>query len=178
MIIGILAISSCTGENFADKIRNFFNKDNGEKGEKGEKEENNNVDVMELIDLKIQTQEDNNKIKATKDYLQGFNDDTENVTNDPLIQVIVDAKKSLKQINDDLDKELKEINESFKVKIQNAKTLASFLDAEVTYDALESDIENEFFQKKIVAVEQSNLRANNIYLKSYDAIFMNPTTTK
>ena len=160
MIVGILALSSCTSGFFTDKIKKLFNNN-----------ELKNEDVMGLIDAQIQNEENKQKIKLSKEYLDHFDDDTENVTNNPLMQVVVDAKTSLKKINEDLIKELREINATNELKLKEAKKLNSIFTDDEIYEAAKLSIDEEFAKKAQLAIEKSSSRTNEVFLKAYGGIF-------
>ncbi len=120
---------------------------------------------------KILTEEERRQINVAKEYLESYNYDIKNITNDPRIQIIVEAKKALKQINEELlsQKEQRKIN--LKNYLANAKNERSWYATQEGYERTLLEGQEEFDKHVKTAIERADRKSNEVFLEAYKRLF-------
>ncbi len=167
MLIALFAISTCTKGDITDKIKKYFNI-------KEKKENKESTDVMSLHTQANPTDEDLRQIKVAQEYLDHFDDDTVNLTNDPIIQIIVDSKKTLKEVAEDLLKEMEQLKNKYDSDLAEVKRLNSYIDgevAEVSFDREKLWLDENFVKNTNSIVRRAEINSNEAFLKAYKGLF-------
>ncbi len=162
MLIALFAISTCTKGYFTEKFNEIFKKKNKE-----------SIDVMGLLDEIVLTDEDKRQITFAQEYLKHFDDDTENITNNPRIQIIVDSKKASKQVVEDLLRKMEQLKNDYDSKLAEAKRLNSIFNDEETFERVQLSINEEYAKNAQSAVERAERKSNQVFLEAYNRMFNN-----
>jgi hypothetical protein len=153
MLIALFAISTCT---------------------KAYEHKNNLAIKAILREEKWARQKEEKRLSIlAKEYLDNFDDDIENITNDPRIQIIIDAKEELEQIDRDLTKEVEEFRRLFQYYRNTARS--------TVYDNYKYDLEikldeylvknEEYYRSRInKAIDEAELKSIQALLKVYNGL--------
>ncbi len=117
------------------------------------------------------TEEDKRQIYVAKEYLGHFDDDAKTTTTDPRIQMIVDAKKALNQVNEDLTREMEQLKKDYESKLANAKRLNSIFRNEETFEQVQLSLDEEFVKYAQSAIENADRNSNQVFLEAYKRLF-------
>ncbi len=155
MLIALFAISTCINEYngyaFTDK----------------------KLKEMKQIEeeLLARDKEDERLSILAKEYLDSFDDDTENITNDPRIQIIVDAKKALKQIDLDLTREMEAYKRFYLYeKSRSARDLGSNYVTEEQEEYYPIKIKVQYELRIKDAIKEAKIKSIKPLVKVYNAL--------
>jgi hypothetical protein len=156
MLIALFAISACTKGYITEMIKKKY-KDSI---------------FVSLLDEIVLTNEDEKKIADAQEYLEKFDDDTENLTNDPRTEKIVEFKKASKQVVENILIDMEQLKNDYDSKIAKAKRLNTFVEDEITFERVVLGINEEYAKTAQYIVERAERWYYLVFLDAYNELII------
>jgi hypothetical protein len=96
-----------------------------------------------------------------------------NLSNNPIIQIVVDSKQTLKKVAEDLLKEMEQLKNKYDSELE-VKRLYYYIDGEVdevSFDREKLRLDENFAKNTNSAVRRAEMNSNEAFLEAYRRLY-------